>query len=209
LPAEYSFSSQDQGNDSEDSDADPISGRTALINLAPNETNLTLDAGVLAYPLLKLQKTVHRQEMQPQVNEAVVLTYTLTYSNVGIINATGVVITERVPLKAAFNAGASSPGWHCAHANPGAVCSFVIGDLPGAARGETIFAVDLVENIATETEVANVAWLADDGANTAAGTGAHVAESTAITLVLPPTALKAEDEPAQRPYRLYLPWVER
>jgi hypothetical protein len=27
--------------------------------------------------------------------------------------------------------------------------------------------------------------------------------------VLPPTALAPEDEPAQRPHRIYLPWVGR
>ncbi len=47
LPGGYSFAPPDSGaDDSLDSDADPLSGRTATIVLAPGTTNGTIDAGV-------------------------------------------------------------------------------------------------------------------------------------------------------------------
>ncbi len=48
LPAGYEFTTQEQGSDDAlDSDADPVTGRTNLIQLAPGETNLTIDAGLI------------------------------------------------------------------------------------------------------------------------------------------------------------------
>jgi hypothetical protein len=48
LPSDdYSFSLQDQGsNDAVDSDADPTTGKTGIINLSAGETDLTWDAGL-------------------------------------------------------------------------------------------------------------------------------------------------------------------
>ncbi len=42
----YSHSPQDAGDDATDSDADPTTGKTGVINLANNETDLTVDAGL-------------------------------------------------------------------------------------------------------------------------------------------------------------------
>jgi hypothetical protein len=56
LPADYIFTSQDNGNDdTDDSDVDPATGQTACVNLDPNENNPTLDAGVY------LPKASHRR----------------------------------------------------------------------------------------------------------------------------------------------------
>ncbi|OAN45081.1 hypothetical protein A6A03_02690 [Chloroflexus islandicus] len=47
LPADRSFTRADQGSDDAlDSDANPLDGRTGIIRLASNETNLTVDAGI-------------------------------------------------------------------------------------------------------------------------------------------------------------------
>jgi probable HAF family extracellular repeat protein len=47
-PTGYVFTTRDQGgNDALDSDADPITGRTATYTLASGETNLTIDAGLV------------------------------------------------------------------------------------------------------------------------------------------------------------------
>lgn len=48
LPPEYPrFASHNMGNDASDSDADPTTGRTHVVTLAPGEHNPTLDAGIL------------------------------------------------------------------------------------------------------------------------------------------------------------------
>lgn len=209
LPEEYRFTNQDQSNDSVDSDVDPLSERTELINLAPDETNLTLDAGVLGYPLLVLHKTASQSALQLQANGANLLTYTLVYTNVGLIDATGVVITEQTPPQASFNAEFSSPGWQCTPVVAGADCQFVIGSLPSGAQGSAIFAVNLAEGVPQAMEITNQAQLTDDGLNRAVGADSPVPEATAITRILPPTALAEEEEPVQLPHRIYLPWVER
>jgi protocatechuate 3,4-dioxygenase beta subunit len=47
IPAGFVFSRQDQGTDDDlDSDADPFTGRTGVINLSPGENDLSNDAGV-------------------------------------------------------------------------------------------------------------------------------------------------------------------
>jgi protocatechuate 3,4-dioxygenase beta subunit len=48
LPANYAFTTQDAGtNDAVDSDADIDTGMTGIVTLAPDEENLTLDAGIV------------------------------------------------------------------------------------------------------------------------------------------------------------------
>ncbi len=50
-PTQYQFTLSNQGiNDAIDSDVDPISGKTATINLAIGENNLSYDAGLTAIP---------------------------------------------------------------------------------------------------------------------------------------------------------------
>jgi uncharacterized repeat protein (TIGR01451 family) len=206
-PMAYPFSSPDQAADSEDSDVDPASGRAAPITLWPNTPNPSIDAGVLAYPLLRLQKQVSRGEIEPSIVASTGLTYTLTYSNVGLIDATGVMITERLPPKTVFNPAASSPGWQCMNDSAGALCVYIVENLSSGAQGTIIFAVSLVEAMAQPTEITSIAWIADDGTNTAMGVGAPAAEARAITRILAPTALDEADEPLQVNYRLYLPWI--
>ena len=54
--------------------------------------------------------------------------YTLSYTNVGTQNATGVVLTETVPANTTFNAGASTAGWVCTpNNNAGSNCTLAIG----------------------------------------------------------------------------------
>ena len=47
LPTDYIFSPKDQGtNDAVDSDADPTTGTSPAVTVAPGETNITIDAGI-------------------------------------------------------------------------------------------------------------------------------------------------------------------
>lgn len=46
LPSGYNLSTANQGGDAQDSDADPSTGKTSVINLSPGEIDLTWDAGI-------------------------------------------------------------------------------------------------------------------------------------------------------------------
>jgi uncharacterized repeat protein (TIGR01451 family) len=96
-----------------------------------------------------------------------VVSYVLTYSNVGNIGATGVILTETVPANATFNLAGSSPGWSCANGAPtGSVCSMAIGSLAGGGGGgQRTFAVTVSNLPAGVTEISNTASIADDGAS--------------------------------------------
>jgi uncharacterized repeat protein (TIGR01451 family) len=95
------------------------------------------------------------------------VTYSLDYTNVGNQDATGVVITETVPLHTTFNASASTPGWTCADGAPaGTVCAFAIGNVAVGELNNVLFAVTVDDPIpAGVTQIANSATVSDDGAN--------------------------------------------
>ncbi len=116
---------------------------TTPITAAPDLTIIKTDGGVTSIP-------------------GGTVVYTLTYNNVGNQNATGVNITETVPVNSTFNAAASTPGWSCI----GATCTFPIGNLAVGASGSVAFAVTVVNPLpAGETQIANTASIADDGFN--------------------------------------------
>ena len=50
LPSGYTFTTPDAGADATDSDANILTGQTGTVTLAPGETNLTIDAGLIAPP---------------------------------------------------------------------------------------------------------------------------------------------------------------
>lgn len=52
LPADHSFTRQNLGSDSADSDVNPASGQTAIINLGSGQNDLTWDAGI--YPTIRV-----------------------------------------------------------------------------------------------------------------------------------------------------------
>jgi uncharacterized repeat protein (TIGR01451 family) len=94
--------------------------------------------------------------------------YTLNYANAGNQNATGVVITETVPVNSTFNAGSSSAGWSCSNGAPaGTTCTNTIGAVAGGGgSGSRTFAVTVINPIpAGVTQISNTATIADDGTN--------------------------------------------
>ncbi len=120
------------------------------------------------------------------------LIYTLTYTNAGVIAATGVVITETVPANTAFNAAASLPTiWSCAPGAPaGTACTTTI---PGAVAGSggtgsVTFAITVDDPLLSGvTAIANTAVIGDDGAN---GPDPAVVDNTGnATTPLDPTAI--------------------
>lgn len=97
------------------------------------------------------------------VSPGSIVEFTLTYSNVGNQDATGVVITETVPANSTFHAAASTPGWSCADgAAAGATCIWTVGNL--AADGvehDIVFAVKVEGNGGLRNHVT----IEDDGDN--------------------------------------------
>ena len=68
--------------------------------------------------------------------------FTIRYTNTGRVAATGVVITETVPVNTWFDAVQSDSGWSCAADAPaGSVCSLAVGDLAAGASGTAAFVV--------------------------------------------------------------------
>jgi uncharacterized repeat protein (TIGR01451 family) len=91
--------------------------------------------------------------------------YTLTYSNTSQVEATGVVVTETVPLHTRFSQTASSPTlWACPDNSPaGAICTTALGAVAGGAGGQLWFAVTLDDPLpAGVTQIENVAVIGDD-----------------------------------------------
>lgn len=97
-----------------------------------------------------------------------VITYLISYTNVGSQNATGVVITETVPAHTQFNAASSTVGWVCLPDNgAGSTCTFNVGNLAGNnGSGNVNFAVQVDNPLsAAVTQIDNTVSIADDGSN--------------------------------------------
>ncbi len=95
------------------------------------------------------------------------IVYTLDYENVGNQDATGVVLTDTVPVNTRFNAALSDAGWSCLpDVNAGSTCSLNIGDLDAGDVGLASFVLDLDNPLSDGvTQIINTAVIADDGSN--------------------------------------------
>jgi len=94
-----------------------------------------------------------------------VIQYTLTYTNLGNSDSSGVTITEIVPDNTVFNAGESTSGWSCPDGSPaGTVCTYTVGGLPAGGSGSIIFAVSVNNPLPSGViQIDNAASIADDG----------------------------------------------
>ncbi len=96
------------------------------------------------------------------------ISYAISYSNIGTQQATGIVITETVPLNTVFNSGASTAGWACLPNNTaGSTCTLSVPDLNGGGQSAmAIFAVDVIAILPAGVEMINNGIsIADDGTN--------------------------------------------
>ena len=93
--------------------------------------------------------------------------YTLTYSNAGNQDATGVVLTNVVPANSTFLLARSTGAWSCANASPaGTVCTIAIGNLPAGAGASERFAVKAANTVPAGVDaLSDTATVADDGTN--------------------------------------------
>ncbi len=88
------------------------------------------------------------------------LTYSLSYANVGSAPATGVVLTETLPVGTSFVAS-ENPGWSQVGATN--QYTFAVGDLAGGANGTATFTAHASATVAAGlAQIANTATIADD-----------------------------------------------
>ena len=105
LPPGYRFTLPQQAGHSVDSDPDPQTGETPAFALAPGETNLNLDAGLVRLkPGIAIEKLPDRQTIAPGETAR----FTIIVTNTGELD-----------LKEVFVSDPEAPG-----------CDKVIGDLP-------------------------------------------------------------------------------
>ncbi|MCH2081056.1 MAG: hypothetical protein MK226_01635, partial [Saprospiraceae bacterium] len=101
-PTLYEPTDQDQGGDDAlDSDADPITGQTAVVNLESGETDNTIDAGYGRYDLA-LDKALSASNVA-QFEPGSLVNYDITVTNEGGLPAMNIVVTDRFPAGMTFN----------------------------------------------------------------------------------------------------------
>ncbi len=127
----------------------------------PGNNTSTITTPLAIAPDLSIVKTDNDITTAP----GGIIPYTLDYANVGVSDATGVVISETVPEHATFNAAASTAGWSCpSGGGPGMPCTFLIGDLAVGANGSVVFAVQVDNPLAAGVDlINNLVEIADDG----------------------------------------------
>jgi uncharacterized repeat protein (TIGR01451 family) len=123
-----------------------------------NETELTTD--LTAAPDLQLSKDDGGITATPGSD----ITYTLTYTNSGTQDASGVVITETLPTNTSFNASASPPGWQ--QAGTTNQYTYNVGNLDVGPSQTISFVVTVDDPLPAGVEsVTNLARIGDDGTN--------------------------------------------
>ena len=147
---------------------------------------------VEAAPDLQIAKTDNGLAILPGDT----LTYTLTYTNAGNQDATGVVIAETVPAHTTFDSNSGTPGWTCLDGAPaGTRCSYPAGAVAAGATADITFAVDIVSPLpAGVTEIENTASIADDGSNGADPNPADNTDTISTPIVAAPDLVISKDD---------------
>ena len=136
------------------------------------------NASTLVVAAVDLQLT--KSDADATAQPGATVPYTLSYRNVGIVDATGVVLGETVPANTRFDQATSSPGWSCADNAPaGTACSLVMGTVTaGAPAASATFAVRVDAALPEGVDaVSNTASVGDDGSN---GEDATPADNIAV-----------------------------
>ncbi len=117
---------------------------------------------LVALPDIYVEKVADRSLVQQGDS----ILYTAEYGNQGNQNATGVIIRERVPEGAVFNASDSSPTiWSCADGSPGGtICEYQAGAVVVGFMESLLFAIDIVDTPRSR-EIVNVIEGNDDLSN--------------------------------------------
>jgi LPXTG-site transpeptidase (sortase) family protein len=125
--------------------------------------------------------TITKDDGIDTVSPGEVLNFTLSFSNIGDQDASGVEITDEVPSNTVFNAAASTPGWSCddpdgsgplGPGDPGSTCTFLpdtgrgTGNIPAGDSGSVQFALTVDDPFPVGVSlVINSASITDDGSN--------------------------------------------
>lgn len=140
-PAGYAFTSQGSGSDpAADSDVDPGDGRTPVFSIAPAETDLDLDAGLV---LIQADLSLSKSAAPTSVAPGETLVYTLDAGNAGPDTATGVVVVDDLPPEVSWVSDTCAAGppagstwtWNVGTlaASAGASCQITVLVDPGAS----------------------------------------------------------------------------
>jgi hypothetical protein len=143
------------------------------------------------------------------IESGALLSYTITYINLGFVAAEALVITVAVPAYATFVAALSTPGWECPQGiDAGALCFYQIARLEPHQPGELVFVVTLKEELTEGTVIYNQASIGTTGDEQEITLANNIDAVTVTTSA--PTSLADEAEPV-RPqwYQLFLPIVQR
>jgi uncharacterized repeat protein (TIGR01451 family) len=143
---------------------------------------------VAGAPDLQLTKTSNAGE---RISAGGQIVYTLHYTNVGNVPATGVLVTETVPAFTTFSAGASSPHWVCEqNGAAGAQCIHAIDTLATGATGQIAFAVTVNHPLSPDaTAITNTASIGDDQGSGADVTPTDNSSGVAVLVSHPPEAV--------------------
>jgi len=114
---------------------------------------------VTAYPDLVVSKTDNGATVKPGAS----VPYTISYSNAGLSEATGVVLTETLPDGVTFDPAGSTAGWVPLGAGQ---YIFPVGTLAPGASGQATFAVKVGATVSAAMEkLLNTVKIADDGSH--------------------------------------------
>lgn len=141
-------------------------------------TNTDTDNDGISIPDLSIVKIADVASTTPGSQ----ITYTLTYANNGINEATGVVLQETVPENTTFQPGHNTPDWVCTPDNTaGSACQLVLGTLPANSGEQTAAFVVIVDaNLPSGVEnIDNTVQIGDDGGNGVDPTPSDNTSSTA------------------------------
>ncbi|NOK63063.1 MAG: hypothetical protein GFH27_549279n506 [Chloroflexi bacterium AL-W] len=129
----------------------------------PDDNSSTDDTPIDAVPDLIIAKDADGITTVP----GGLITYTLTYTNAGIQDATGIVITETVPNYTSFDPGNSSVGWDCDPDNlSGSTCILNLGTVPSGTSDTITFTVIIESPLSAGGEtITNTVIITDDGDN--------------------------------------------
>jgi uncharacterized repeat protein (TIGR01451 family)/CSLREA domain-containing protein len=122
------------------------------------------------------------------------ITYDITYTNLGNVAASGVVITDTLPLHTHFVAAASPPGW--TQWGTSQIYLYTLPSLAVSASGHVTLTVRLEDqNPPVVNFVDNMVQIGDNGAN-----GPDIDSSDNLSLISTPT---------QAAFRMFIPMVWR
>ncbi|MEO0438159.1 MAG: hypothetical protein AAF098_14765 [Pseudomonadota bacterium] len=131
----------------------------------PSTANANEDTPINgAFPELRIEKDDGGTSVFP----GQIYSYEIAYSNIGNRGATGIVITETVPLDVNFDATASLPSvWSCPDGSAaGTECSLTVPLLLGGESGQARFGLDVLFPAAAGVDLlVNAVAIEDDGSN--------------------------------------------